>query len=586
MVLMLLLGGMLGITACASAEVPAEVVEQAVSEVEETTAVSPVPEEATEATGAIEEAEATEEISETEAEPVEVVEEMAATTTEYPWWNDRTFYEIFLRSFYDSDGDGIGDINGLIEKLDYLNDGDPTTTDDLGINGIWLMPVMPSPSYHGYDVTDYYDINPEYGTLDDFRRLMEEAHQRDIVIIIDLVLNHTSSQHPWFQEAVANPDSPYRDYYRWAEEHPGYSGPSGPAWHESETGYYYGVFWSEMPDLNLENTAVTRELEEITRFWLEDVGVDGFRLDAIKFLKEDGTTLENTPATHEWLENYYDFYKSINPDAFTVGEVWSASRNVVSYVGDEVDIAFDFELARAKLDSAVSGRNDPIAPTQERILEIYPSWQFATFLANHDQNRTRSVLLSDEKAKSAASLQLLFGGVPFIYYGEEIGQQGTKPDENIRLPMQWTETGGFSVDDTAVLWRDYFRDYETRNVAAQLDDPNSILSHYRRLIHLRNAEPALRTGSWQLVATDQSNIYAAVRQTEDDTLLLLINLGREDIDTYALTLDNLGLTGGTAVEILAGNTAVGAPTLTANGGFENYTPLPLPAYSTFVIRLD
>ncbi len=515
----------------------------------------------------------------TESEPEEAGDE-------YPWWNDRVFYEIFIRSFYDSDGDGIGDINGLIEKLDYLNDGDPTTDTDLGVTGIWLMPIMPSPSYHGYDVTDYYDINPEYGTLDDFRRLLEEAHKRDIVVIIDLVLNHTSSQHPWFQDAVANPDSPYRDYYRWADEHPGYAGPSGPAWHESDAGHYYGVFWSEMPDLNVENTAVTNELQEITRFWLEEVGVDGFRLDAIKFLVEDGATLENTPATHEWLKDYYDFYKSVNPDAFAVGEVWSASRNVVSYVGDEVDIAFDFELARAKLDSAVSGRNEPIGPTQGRVLDLYPSWQFATFLANHDQNRTRSVLLSDDKVRSAASLQLLFGGVPFIYYGEEIGQQGAKPDENIRLPMQWTETGGFSVDDTAVLWRDYFRDYETRNVAAQLDDPDSILSHYRRLIHLRNAEPALRTGSWQLVASDESTVYAAVRQTDDDTLLIIINLGRNEVDTYALTLDNLGLTVGTAVEIFAGNTAVDAPTLTASGGFENYTPLPLPAYSTFVIRLE
>ncbi|MCA9981486.1 MAG: alpha-glucosidase C-terminal domain-containing protein, partial [Anaerolineales bacterium] len=223
---------------------------------------------------------------------------------------------------------------------------------------------------------------------------------------------------------------------------------------------------------------------------------------------------------------------------------------------------------------------------QSNVNALYPPHQFATFLANHDQNRTRSRLLNDDQAKTAASLQLLFGGVPFIYYGEEIGQQGNKPDENIRRPMQWTAEGGFSVDDTAVPWNDYFEDLPTRNVAAQTDDPDSLLSHYRRLIQLRLAEEALRTGNWQLVESDDRGVYAFVRQTNEDTLLVVINLSKNLVDTYTLSLDNLGLTGGTAEEIFTGNTAVTPPALTTAGGFDTYTPLPLPPYSTFVIRLE
>ncbi|MBE9472169.1 MAG: alpha-amylase, partial [Chloroflexi bacterium] len=195
------------------------------------------------------------------------------------WWNDAIFYEIFVRSFYDSDGDGVGDLNGLIEKLDYLNDGDPATTDDLGVTGLWLMPISQSPSYHGYDVADYLTVDDEYGTNEDFRRLMEEAHKRDIRVIVDLVLNHTSSQHPWFQSARDDVDSPYRDFYVWSEENPGYKSPwGGQVWHRTSSGYYYGIFWEGMPDLNYDNPAVTTEMEEVIRFWLEDMGADGFRL--------------------------------------------------------------------------------------------------------------------------------------------------------------------------------------------------------------------------------------------------------------------------------------------------------------------
>ena len=266
------------------------------------------------------------------------------------WWNDTVFYEVFVRSFYDSDGDGVGDINGLIERLDYLNDGDPTTTDDLGITGIWLMPIMESPSYHGYDVVDYYKVDEEYGTEEDFKRLMAEADKRGIKVIVDLVLNHTSAQHPWFTEARADESGENRDWYVWEEENPGWRGPEGQqVWHGSPTGYYYGVFWDQMPDLNLTNEQTTAEMQDIARYWIEDMGVDGFRLDAIKHLIEEGQKQTNTESTHAWMQDFHVVYKEANPDAFAIGEVWSPTFEVVKYIGDEVDAAFEFDLAQAIL---------------------------------------------------------------------------------------------------------------------------------------------------------------------------------------------------------------------------------------------
>ena len=242
------------------------------------------------------------------------------------WWNGAVFYEVFVRSFADSSSgplanDGIGDLQGLVEKLDYLNDGDPSTTDDLGVTGLWLMPVMSSPSYHGYDITDYYTVNQEYGTNDDFKRLVIEAHQRGIKVIIDLVLNHTSSEHPWFIEARDNPGSDRRNWYIWSQDKPNYLGPWGEeVWHPSPSGYYYGIFWSGMPDLNLKNPQVTAEMENVARFWLEDAGVDGFRLDGARHLIEEGSIQENTPETHAWWKNFRTVYKGSNPQALAVGD--------------------------------------------------------------------------------------------------------------------------------------------------------------------------------------------------------------------------------------------------------------------------
>lgn len=264
------------------------------------------------------------------------------------WWNDAVFYEIFVRSFYDSDGNGKGDFQGLIEKLDYLNDGDPATNSDLGITGIWLMPINQSPSYHGYDVTDYRTVESDYGSNEDFKEFIAEAHKRGINVIIDYVMNHSSSEHPWFQDSKST-GSDKRDWYRWSATNPGYSGPWGQdVWHSSSGAYYYGIFWSGMPDLNYETQVVKDEMFDIARFWLEDMGTDGFRLDAVKYIIENGSELEDTEETFQFWRDFRAYYKSVNPNAFAVGEAWTSTDIVRNYVeNDGLDYCFEFDLANA-----------------------------------------------------------------------------------------------------------------------------------------------------------------------------------------------------------------------------------------------
>ena len=504
------------------------------------------------------------------------------------WWNDRVFYEVFVRSFYDSDGDGIGDFNGLIERLDYLNDGDPNTTDDLGITGLWLMPINASPSYHGYDVTDFMAVNEEYGTMDDFRRLLDEAHQRGIRVIIDLVLNHTSTKHPWFQAAAEDPDSLYRDYYIWEESPPGFKSPWGSdVWHPGDTGYYYGIFWGGMPDLNYTNPEVTAEAQEVIRFWLEDVGVDGFRLDAIKHLIEEGADQENTTATHAWWEGFYDYYTEINPDAFTVGEAWTETEEVVRYIGDEVNIAFEFDHARAMLTATRRKTKIPVLESHELITESYPLNQFATFLTNHDQGRVATEFLRDtDQIKTAASLLLTGPGVPFLYYGEEIGQSGSKPDENIRTPMQWSSETHAGFTSAEIPWRLPQKDYPEVNVEVETGEPDSVLSHYRRLIQARNQNEALRVGGWLELPADEDNLYSFLRYTDNQVLLVLINLGDDSIEDYRFCLNEGPFEAGTAREILQ-DAPVLSPTLNSGGGFDAYRPIEvLEPYSVYIVEME
>lgn len=523
-------------------------------------------------------------------EPTPTPDPFVQGTNGSPWWNDSTFYQIFVRSFKDSDGDGIGDIQGIIEKLDYLNDGDPATTDDLGITGIWLMPIFDSPSYHGYDVTDYYTINPEYGTAEDFQQLMDEAHKRGIRIIIDLPINHTSTQHPWFIDSASAPDSEKRDWYIWEEENPGYLGPWGQrVWHRENDAFYYAVFWDQMPDLNYNNPEVTAEMFNIMEFWQTEMGADGFRIDGAKHLFENGEAQENVSQNHDWFQQFFAEYKENNPNALVVGEIWSPTSQVARYIEnqDEMDIAFEFDLAENSLNSVRSGFAKQVYDQMERVVGAYPAGQYGTFLANHDQDRTMSQLGDDwGKARVAASLQMTLPGVPFIYYGEEIGMTGTKPDEDIRRPMQWDS------DSTAVgfsdgrPWRAVARDYETRSVALQTEDPDSLLSHYRNLIHLRDNHEALRIGEWSEVKTVNSRVYAALRYTENEIMLVVINLSSQEQTDYALTLEEGPLSGEPTATLLMGEGEITAPTITESGGFTDYKPLStLPPHSTIIIQL-
>lgn len=502
-----------------------------------------------------------------------------------PWWNDTVYYEVFVRSFYDSDSDGVGDLRGLIEKLDYLNDGDPETTDDLGITGIWLMPVMESPSYHGYDVVDYYQVDQEYGDAEDFRELMAAAHERGIRVIVDMVLNHSSREHPWFEEA-ADPAGDRHDWYLWADEDPGYSGPWGQVvWHQTADGYYYGVFWEGMPDLNLTNEEVTAEMHAASQFWLEEMGVDGFRLDAIKHLIEDGEIQENTDETHAWLQEFYDLYKEANPDAFAVGEAWTTTDEVLDYIGDEVDVAFEFDLALAILNSVNDGRKDGVLSYFGQVVANYPPGQYGVFLANHDQNRVMSQLANDEnKARIAATILLTSPGVPFIYYGEEIGMRGIKPDEDIRRPMQWSAeaNAGFTTGDP---WRPPHSSYPDANVEGQSTDPDSLLNHYRALIRLRNEHEALRIGEWMPVQTNIPDLYAFLRHSDDEVLLVLVNMDEEALTDYQLDLASSPLTSEHRAVMLLGDGDLTEPEVNAEGGFNDFRPLDeLGPFSSTIIQ--
>lgn len=505
------------------------------------------------------------------------------------WWNRSVFYEVFVRSFSDSDGDGTGDIQGLIQRLDYLNDGNRATTQDLGITALWLMPIFPAASYHGYDVIDYLNINPEYGTLNDFKHLLKEAHSRGIRIILDLVINHTSDQHPWFKAAL-DPNSIYHDYYIWSENDPGYLGPSNQhVWHLASNGlYYYGVFNASMPDLNYRNPAVTREIRSIIEFWLSNIGVDGFRIDGARHLIEEGEKQINTQATHEWFKEFRNYYKSLNPEAVTVGEIWDHSSSIAAYVGgDELDLAFDFELADAMVKSAAERSSFLVNTILSNDLPLFQNGSaMATFLSNHDMNRSYNSFGNIvDKAKNAATILLTSPGIPFIYYGEEIGMTGVKPDEMIRTPMQWNNgiNSGFS---SSTPWEPVNLDFTTINVESEERDPESLLSWYKKMIGIRVSNLLLQTGDYYAGSFTDNSVFISLRSDEAEGILTIVNLTNKDIPGASFSLNGSSLFGSfIPIDLVTGKEY---PTLVINkdGGFEKYVPATiLPANARLVLYL-
>ena len=458
-----------------------------------------------------------------------------------------TYYEVFVRAFADGDGDGIGDLRGLTAKLDYLNDGKDTTTDDLGVTGLWLMPINPSPSYHGYDVANYRDIEPDYGTMADFDAFLAAAHQRGISVIIDLVLNHTSTENPWFvQSAAKNPE--YRSWYHWAD-----SGTDDynldasvwghKVWNKRGTALYYAIFWDGMPDLNYDEPAVRQEMKDVAKFWL-DKGVDGFRLDAVPHIYGTGELPDNAPGlepTLAWWKEFQTYCESVEPDVMIVGEVLDRMGTRLPFVSS-LDSVFHVDLgeAIAAAVKAGSSKNDYLAGMLERELGQYreknPDFIDCPFLSNHDQNRIYGLLAGKpENMKLAASLYLTAEGVPFVYYGEELGMFGSKPDEDIRLPFVWGD------DAAQTDWRT--SRYE--NVVPQTQQvaqAASIQTHYRRLIQLRAVLPALNRGRLAAVKSGNPGLVAWMMTAPEQQALVLHNLSREavviDPDMLAASVKN------------------------------------------------
>ncbi|MHB8800614.1 MAG: alpha-amylase family glycosyl hydrolase [Thermoanaerobaculia bacterium] len=475
-----------------------------------------------------------------EREVVPAPSRAATAGWDHEWARGAVFYEVFVRSFKDSDGDGIGDLPGLISRLDDLNDGNPATTTDLGVDALWLMPVFESPSYHGYDTTDYLKIEPDYGTNADFLRLLQEAHRRGMRVIVDLVVNHSSSEHPWFIAASSSPDSPYRDWYVWSPTDPGWKAPWGGnagTWHRSGDAFYYGVFWSGMPDLNWRSAGLRAEIRRIAARWLER-GVDGFRLDATRYLVEAGAGggQADTPETHAALKGFAAHVRSVKPQAFVVGENWSDTPVIASYYGsktapggDELPASFNFPLSDRILKAVASGNAAPVAEKLEEVERSYPRGAIdAPFLTNHDQVRLATQLGRNAgRLRNAAAILLTLPGAPFLYYGEEVGLENgpTGGDESKRTPMPWDGTpgGGFT---TGTPWFPFAPGRETANVAAQRNDPSSLLSRYRSLIRVRTSSEALRKGEIVLLSgkSGVTPVLAYLRKSGGETVLVVHNL--------------------------------------------------------------
>jgi glycosidase len=450
-----------------------------------------------------------------------------------PWFEGAVFYEVFVRSFKDSDGDGVGDLKGLIEKLDTLNDGDPATTSDLGVDALWLMPVFESPSYHGYDTTDYETIEKDYGTNADFQKLLTEAHKRGIKVIVDLVLNHTSNKHPWFLESASGPASARRDWYLWSKTDPGWGQPwnaKSPSWHLLNGEYYYGLFWSGMPDLNWTNLAVKDEMTRIASNWVK-AGVDGFRLDAVRHLIETGPGegQAGSPGNHVVLRELAKTLHGINPKTAMVGEVWSTTPDIATYFGqgDELEMLFDFPLAGALVKSAWSGESTPVLEVLADIAKTYPKGAVdAPFLTNHDQARVATAMGKDtRRLRLAAAMLLTMPGAPFIYYGEELGLLNGpgNEDEWKRTPMLWTDAAPGYGFTTGTPWHATAASQLVSSRAVQVNDADSLWTHYRKLIAARHGSKALLHGSLEVLAP-AGKVLAFSREAGGEKVVVVHNL--------------------------------------------------------------
>jgi maltose alpha-D-glucosyltransferase/alpha-amylase len=487
------------------------------------------------------------------------------------WFKHAVFYEIHVRGFFDGNADGMGDLRGVTDKLDYL--------EWLGIDCIWLLPMYPSPLRDGgYDIADFYDIHPDYGTVEDFRAFVDAAHQRQIRVIADLVMNHTSSDHPWFQEARSSPDSPKRDWYVWSDSDDGYSDarvifvdtePSNWTWDPLAGQYYWHRFFSHQPDLNYENPDVRDEMLRVLRFWL-DLGIDGFRLDAVPYLYEvEGTNCENLPRTHEYLKRVREEVDANYPDRVLLAEANQWPEDVVEYFGegDECHMAFQFPIMPRMFMSLRREDATPMYEILERTPSIPDNCQWGLFLRNHDEltlemvtdderdymyaeyakdprmklnlgiRRRLAPLLDNGRDEIELMHAILFSlpGSPVLYYGDEIGMGDNVflgDRDGVRTPMHWTgdRNGGFSTADFAQLYLPPLMDpvygYAAVNVEAQLRTPTSLLRWLHRFVELRKQHPVFGLGTYEPLEPSNPRIFAHVRRWEEEIVLCVHNLAR------------------------------------------------------------
>jgi glycosidase len=434
--------------------------------------------------------------------------------------NYRNYYEIFVYSFNDSNGDGIGDLRGVIEKVPYLV--------DLGVTGIWLMPINTSPTYHKYDVLDYYEIDPEYGTIDDLKELIKVLDENNIKIIIDLVINHTARDHPWFKEAISaikNNDSnnKYINYYNFRKT-------SALNYHYAfEIDMYYeGFFWSGMPDLNFDSQDVKNEIIKIVDFYL-DLGIDGFRLDAAMHIYHNNQT-----KNFEFWNWFSDYVYSKNNQAYLVGEVWSSESVIVDYYRTNLDSLFNFPFSQSEgliAKSVIFKRNNQIAERYSKfdkdIREINPKAISANFISNHDNNRAAGFLMRDaDKIKMAASIYLMLPGNPFVYYGEEIGMVGSGNDPTKRLPMIWDSTLNQTIKNppqAVTVEQKFF------GVTQQQKDQESILNHYKKALNIRIKYPEIARGIITSIFSEINGLILYQINYGSDKIVVLHNLTDETV---------------------------------------------------------
>jgi len=486
----------------------------------------------------------------------------------------RNVYVVFVYSFYDTTGDGVGDLQGVIRQLDYISCPEV----GLGADAIWMLPIHPAVSYHGYDVTDFMAINPLFGTLEDFDELIAAANERGVSIILDLVINHTSDRHPWFMNARYEirheTERHYFYFYNIVQGRP-----PGSSWYSLMRGYYYeGFFWSGMPDLNFNNPDVKAEIEEVVRFWL-DRGVHGFRLDAVKHI------FPTEPENHVFWAWFSDMVRAIDPNVFIVGEVWDNENVIMPYYGTGFNSLFNFrfEGQDGLVNQAIQSQNgnalvSQIVRTTALIQHFAPEddadilvLMDSVFLSNHDTNRSGDFLETEAQRKLAAAIYLLIPGVSYIYYGEEISMTGSGRDENKRAPMLW------SMEDQTGQTRGP-RDMNVRpqlaeGVAEALARPDSLLNYYRAVIAAKNRHPEIARGMPGAIGSGPASVV----------MYEVVFDGRRVIIAHNFSPDAVGfeVDFGDAVEIVE---RLNPHDIYGGGFYLDVGELVLPGYGTVIIR--